>query len=132
MGVIDASVAVRWFVYGPGNERAAPWLDRSDLIAPDLILAEVGNALWQYARRDHLTIEEAAAILKRLPECFARLAPIGDLVSEAFLLARECDHPIYDCFYLALARREGHSVVTLDRDLANLAEKIGVSAELLL
>jgi predicted nucleic acid-binding protein len=132
MAVIDASVAVRWFIYGVGNDRAAPWLNRADLTAPDFILAEVGNAFWRYIQRGHLDLQEARAILNRLPAAFVRLVPIYELVSEALGLAKEHNHPIYDCCYLALAQREGQSLVTLDRDLAKIAEKSGVRAELLL
>jgi predicted nucleic acid-binding protein len=132
MAVVDASVAVRWFIYGVGNERAAQWLERTDLLAPDLILAEVGNAFWRYIQRGHLELEEATEILKRLPGSFSQLVPIGELVGDALRLAREHDHPIYDCCYIALAMREGQSLVTLDRDLAKIAETAGVNAELLL
>jgi predicted nucleic acid-binding protein len=132
MAVIDASVAVRWFVHGPGNDRAAPWLERTDLIAPDFIIVEVGNAFWRYIQRKHLEIEEAVEILRQLPGSFARLIPIGDVVIDALRIAKEHDHPIYDCCYLALAQREGRSLVTLDRDMATIATQIGISAELLL
>jgi predicted nucleic acid-binding protein len=44
--VIDASVAVKWFVDEPRRDqtRDVPGRDM-DLIAPDLILVEVANAL---------------------------------------------------------------------------------------
>lgn len=41
------------------------------------------------------------------------------------------DHPIYDCFYLALALKEDAPLVTADRKLAILAKKAGIAAELL-
>ena len=132
MAVIDASVAVRWFVYGPGNDQAAPWLLRTDLIGPDLITAEVGNAFWQYVRRGHLKLEEATAILMRLPECFSYLIAVQELIGDALLLAHQYDHPIYDCFYLALGRRERAAIVTLDRKQASIADRMGLEAELLL
>jgi len=132
MAVVDASVAVRWFIYGVGNERAAPWLERTDLIAPDFILAEVGNAFWRYIQRGHLELEEATEILKRLPGSFSQLVPIGEVVGDALRLAKEHDHPIYDCCYVALAMREGKGLVTLDRGLAKIAGNAGVNAELLL
>lgn len=132
MAVIDASVAVRWFVYGPGSDEAAPWLEKPDLIAPDFILAEVGNAFWRYTKSKHLELAEATAILDRLPGSFSRLVPAGELVNGALLLAAEHNHPIYDCCYLELARREKTALVTIDRDLAKLAERIPVTAECLL
>jgi len=131
MAVIDASVAVRWFVYGAGNESAAAWLGKLDLIAPELIVAEVGNALWLYCQRRHLTPEEADAILERLPAYFSDLAALHPLAGDALRLARESDHPIYDCFYVALAQREGTAVVTMDRDLARIAQPAGVEVQML-
>ena len=132
MAVVDASVAIRWFVQGPGYERAAPWLGETTLIAPDLILAEAGNALWRYVRTGDLQIEEAASILHRMPDSFARLVPTAELAKDALLLAHALEHPVYDCMYLALAQREEFVLLTLDRKLAGLAERSGIRAELLL
>ena len=39
----------------------------------------------------------------------------ADLARAALGLARELDHPVYDCVYLALARRRGAPFITLDR-----------------
>ena len=105
MAVIDASVAVRWFVYGIGNDEAALWLGKPDLIAPDLIIPKVANALWRYLQRNHLELAEATAILARLAEGFSRLVSISSLANDALILAHEHDHPIYDCIYLALGTR---------------------------
>jgi predicted nucleic acid-binding protein len=132
MAIVDASVAVRWFVQGPGDERAAPWQGEPTLVAPDLVLAEAGNALWRYVRSGQLQIEEAASILQQVPLSIARLVETGDLVGDALLLASRLDHPVYDCVYLALAQREKLQLLTLDRKLAKLALRAGLHAELLL
>jgi len=132
MAVIDASVAVRWFVHGPGSERSAPWQERADLLAPDLICAEVANALWQYVRQGVLATEEAGAIIERLPDAFLSLRSGSVLAPNALQLAAHLGHPVYDCFYLALAHIERCPLVTLDRKLARLAQQIGITPELLL
>ncbi len=41
----------------------------------------------------------------------------ADLARTALAIAIELDHPVYDCIYLALARRRGAPLVTLDRRL---------------
>jgi predicted nucleic acid-binding protein len=131
MAVIDANVAVRWFVHGPGSIQAAAWMARTDLIAPELLMAEAGNAFWLYIRHKHLTIEEAQAVLQRLPRYFERLVPSHELVTDALALADANSHAVFDCLYIALARREATRVVTLDRALARIAEQTGVAADLL-
>ena len=41
-----------------------------------------------------------------LPGYFAFLSPLTPLAARATALAEALDHPVYDCFYLALAERE--------------------------
>jgi predicted nucleic acid-binding protein len=132
MAVVDSSVAVRWFVHGPGADRAVPWLGETTLVAPDLILAEAGNALWRHVQAGDLQMEEAASILQRMPDCFSRLVPSAELARDALLLAHELDCPVYACAYLALAQREELGLLTLDAELAALAARKGIRSELLL
>ena len=43
--VVDASVAFKWFAQEDGTDRALQLLERGEpIVAPDLIVAEVGNA----------------------------------------------------------------------------------------
>lgn len=46
--VIDASVAIKWYVPEAGSQEASAILDRPEtLLAPDLLAAEFGNVLWK-------------------------------------------------------------------------------------
>lgn len=126
MLVVDSSVAAKWFLREPGTEEAEGLLAGSaPLVAPDLVLAEVANALWKNARRGGA--ERFAPALRRLPGLFARLFPMTGLEQDAFDLALRRNHPVYDCFYVALARRERAPLVTAD---ARLAERFHMDAEL--
>jgi predicted nucleic acid-binding protein len=51
--------------------------------------------------------EDIAQRLKEAPHHFARLVPAIELARRATEKAIEYRHSIYDCFYLALAEREG-------------------------
>jgi predicted nucleic acid-binding protein len=46
--------------------------------------------------------------------------------SEAFLLARTARKPVYDMFYLALARSEDAALITMDAALRSYAEAQGI------
>ena len=61
--VVDASVALKWFLPEPHEECAAR-LRRagSELGAPDLLHVEVANALWKRVRRGELTAARAGKI----------------------------------------------------------------------
>ena len=79
--VIDASVAFKWLVEEDDSALAIGLLGHEDLLAPGLILAEVGNALWKRILRGEMNDPVGAAeMLGRLPEML-RLAADADLAS---------------------------------------------------
>lgn len=116
--VIDASVAARWFVEGEHAEAALAVLDaEAELIAPDLLVAELGNTLLKYVASGGLEAARAAPVLSAARTAMTRLVAMAELHDEALALALEIGHPIYDCYYLALARREKALFVTADLKL---------------
>lgn len=116
--IVDASVAVKWFAEEPHSDKAEAVLaGADDLIAPELILAELGNALRKKAVQDILTREQAINAIREAPSFFVRLYPLPDLALRATEIAFDLRHPIYDCFYLALAEREGLPLVSADERL---------------
>lgn len=114
--VIDASVALKWFVEEAGSEPAAALLAGADLlIAPDLIGAEVANAGWKAVRAGTMLPAQHDHAAARLPLAFDDLAPLAPLAERAVALSRLLDHPAYDCFYLALAEERAATLVTADQ-----------------
>jgi predicted nucleic acid-binding protein len=118
--VVDASVAVKWFADEPLFDKARE-LQRHSLAAPDLIFAEVANVMWKLWRKGVLTDAHHAARGEALKDAPLAVTPVRDLLASAMRLARELDHPVYDCFYLALAVREGYPVITADQRFAGAA-----------
>jgi len=125
MLVVDASVAARWFVPALAWPRATETLESGErLVAPELILAEVANTFWKAVRAAYMTPEEMQTALRVLPSFFVELRSIVDLVAEAGQLAVALNHPVYDCCYIALARREAAPLVTADKRLATAARGV--------
>jgi predicted nucleic acid-binding protein len=122
--VVDASVAVGWFL-PEGYSAAATALREQDaqLIAPSLIAAEIGNAMWKAARRGNIQGADAIIAIETALIWFESLIPIEELRIRALALALDLKHPIYDCFYLALAERENCPVVTADEAMIAVARK---------
>ena len=88
-----------------------------DLIAPDLLYAEVPNTLWKKQLRgemDAATTQIGARWLLQVP---LQVHDSASLLADALALALQLQHPAYDCFYLALARRVDAPLVTADRRL---------------
>jgi predicted nucleic acid-binding protein len=115
--VIDASIAVKWVVEEEGTAEALRLLNRSRLIAPELLLAECANILWKKVRRDELSNEEALLAARLLQSADLELTSTRSLMEPATRIAIELDHPAYDCIYLALAAERDCPFVTADERL---------------
>ncbi len=114
--VVDASVAVKWFVMEPRRDTARALLTSDDdLVAPDFLVTEVANALWKKVRRGELSLIGAQIDVDTLKKGAPEFFDSHFLMSDALELAEDLDHPVYDCLYLALAIHDGAPVVTDDR-----------------
>lgn len=115
--VVDASVVVKWLVQEAYSEEAAALLDSgSTFVAPALVFAEAANALWVMRRRGDIAADDmadAVETLRAMPVAVPVTMP--QLAAAALRLAVDLDHPVYDCFYLALAVQTQYPVVTADR-----------------
>jgi predicted nucleic acid-binding protein len=113
--VVDASVAVKWFV-PETHALAARRLLREDmtLLAPDLIWAEVGNALWRKWREGELVAEVAQNILDDFRRFPLRIHAGESLYDVAWTVAEGSGRTFYDSLYLALAMSSGCPLVTAD------------------
>ncbi len=113
--VVDASVAVKWFVPEIHSEAAARMLDLElALFAPDLVVPEFGSILWKKVRRGEVKREEAEEILTAFERLPIEIRPSSLLVAAACNLAIDLDHSVYDSLYLALAVAEECLLVTAD------------------
>jgi predicted nucleic acid-binding protein len=116
--VVDASVAVKWYAEEPDTPVAMQLMrSGAELIAPDLIYAEVLNALWNKSRRGLVDQNRIASVPRSIEGSFAEILPLRPLADEALALSASFDHPIYDCFYLAAALRRDCELVTCDARL---------------
>lgn len=114
--IVDASVAIKWFVKENLHDEALELLQHYDrLQAPELIVAEVTNVVWKKCLRKEITKSQARTIVSAIPNSIPVLYPILLDHERALEIAIFLEHPAYDCLYLACAERLGGFVVTADR-----------------
>jgi len=115
--IVDASVVIKWIVREEHSDIAGDLVDLAP-IAPDLLRAELANALATKVRRQEITPEHALAA-QAANEAALTFLPSMALAPRALELALELQHPAYDCFYLALAETLEGTLVTADVRLLN-------------
>lgn len=125
--VVDASVAAKWLlpVAGEGlldqaNRLAALHARRElQLLAPDLIEAEIGNVLWKAVRRNRISRTDAGNSLRNFAALAIQVIPTSDLLDQALQIAVDCDRSFYDSLYIALALSTKTELITADERLVN-------------
>ena len=123
IAVIDSSVALKWYVQEHDSALARPLLGLR-LVAPDLMVAELANALWKKIRKGEADAAPAKAALAHVRQAVT-LVPSPALIPEAFILSVELLHPVYDCVFLALAEEFDLPLITGDGKFCRRAQAAG-------
>jgi predicted nucleic acid-binding protein len=118
--VVDASVAAKWFVPEADSDKAIRLRNRHiegslTLIAPDLLVYEVANALVYHPE---ILVEDLKDDLEALFMIDVELVPpSSELISSIAEKARLDAVSVYDSSYLTLAEVTATNLVTADRKL---------------
>jgi len=126
--VLDTSVVAKWFLPEPLSDRADRILEDVRLgrlrpAAPDLIVYEFANILWQRLKKGEISRRQSDVIMKDFERLPINLAPGDVLGSRALEMAVETGCTAYDGAFIALADSLGTRLVTADRRLtARLAD----------
>jgi predicted nucleic acid-binding protein len=110
--VIDASAAFKVLL---GTRADTVLEEHSELVAPDLLVAELFNARWKNARAGLLapSIDAIVEFLARV-----QIMPCFPYAPGAARMSETLDHPLYDCFYVTIAQQENIKFLTNDARLA--------------
>ena len=120
MLVVDANIVTKWFVDQIHSDLAelVQW-STQPLLAPQLMVAEVADALRKHVRVRDISVDQARTALASLPRLFSEIVAMEQLADAALTLARKIEHSAYDCFYLVLAESRSAQLVTADTRLIN-------------
>lgn len=120
--IVDASVVLSAFFPDEDQDQAQALIrdhviGHLQLMAPDLLLYEVTNAVLQARRRRRISDEQAEQILSSFEELGISLTPVS--WKQMIPLALHFDRSAYDAAYLALAEATAQPLITGDSRLYN-------------
>ena len=114
--VVDASVAIKWFIPEIHSEAALQAKQlRQRLHVPAFITMELGSVIAKKIRRGELSRENGRTILKEIPHLPLQRHADERLFPAAYELALDTQQCLYDCLYLALAEAVDGQLITADR-----------------
>lgn len=97
----------------------ASLLSNVQIVAPDMVVYEVANAIWkqEYLLKNLENGKEYIAIFHGLldSEKIAVMPPNEDLIQHSYLLAKQNSITIYDAVFVALALQLDLPLKTLDK-----------------
>jgi predicted nucleic acid-binding protein len=116
--VLDASVAVKWYVPEIYVNEAVKLLDGDhDFHVPELIFPEISNIIWKKVKREDITQTEGRRIIAALLETNWAVHSHKQTLVSAYAGAEATGQTVYDFTYLALA-------ISLDCEFVTADEKI--------
>lgn len=127
--VIDASVAVKWFIANAENETHVDHALR--------LLARAQSGDVRFLQPPHWVGEVAAVLVRLAPKtAFASVHALmaldfvdttahGEHYQRAISLAIKLDHHLFDTLYHAIALAEKAMLITADRKYFNKAQHVG-------
>lgn len=101
--------------------RSASWV-----IAPELYIAEISNVLWKYHKRKVVNREECIQCTENGIDLVDDYMELNNLWKESLGEGIRNGHPIYDMYYVVLARRNEAILMTNDRQLAAIGKKLKI------
>jgi predicted nucleic acid-binding protein len=122
---VDTSVFVAVLLEAPEREELIALTTGANLLAPESVHWEIGNAFSAMLKRKRLTMNQVAAALSSYQRIPIRYVDVD--LREALRFTEEFNVYAYDGYVLACARRHHAPLVSLDRGMLAAAKRAGIA-----
>ena len=122
--VIDTSAIIAVIVGEPERDRIVEVTAGHDLIGPGSIPWEVGNAFSAMLKERRLAVADAHRALKIFDSIVLRYVEVD--LENAVSIAGQTNSYAYDAYFLDCALRNKAPLLTLDRPLRRMAERLRI------
>ena len=123
--VVDANIFLSVVLNEPEKDRIIEKTIGMELISPEILPYEIGNALTAMAKRNKLNrdqIIQSFQYFKEIPVRFVNVA-----IDSALEISLEHDIYAYDAYYLETAKKLKLQLLTLDQKMKSIARELSIS-----
>jgi predicted nucleic acid-binding protein len=125
--VLDASAAIELVLQREKSPELGRMMADADwVIAPALMIPEVANVFWKYFQFNDMPVDQCEQAIDRVMALPDEYVYEIEICKEAFTMSCITGKPVYDMFYLVLARRHSGYLLTMDNQLKKIAVKHSV------
>lgn len=122
--IADTNAFIAVALNEPEKDMIISLTEGHDLVAPEVLPFEIGNALTAMMRRNVLEVDEvilAWDMIQQIPVDLRRIE-----VRAALDIATQYNIYAYDAYFLQCALNLRSPLLTLDRQMKGIAQKIGI------
>lgn len=126
--ILDSSVIIKWFSDEEDSDKARVIRNnhvqgRLDIIAPDLLLYEIANALRYNNAVNEKDIQDAVDSIFKLD--LSIIIPTREVLHNAISIAKKHNTTVYDAHYLAIAQFLNIPLITADQKFFQKVKNTG-------
>ena len=122
--VIDASCILEFLLNQDAKNLVVQKVGSSQLVAPQCLPYEIGNAVSKLIKRKLISIVDGVAVYHEFARIPLRL--VEPDIPEAIVIAGNTDSYAYDSYYISVAKRLNMPLFTLDDKMKENAVSQGV------
>lgn len=122
--VADTNTFIAVALNEPEKDMIISLTEGHDLIAPEVLPFEIGNALTAMMKRNALNADEVVLawdMIQNIPVDLRRVE-----ITAALNIATQFNIYAYDAYFLECSRKLRSPLLTLDRQMKEIARKIGI------
>lgn len=122
--VADTNTFLAVTLYEPEREKIIRLTVGHDLIAPDILPFEIGNALSAMLKRRTIEPESLLSVWDATQQIPVDLRSVN--IREALKIASQCNIYAYDAYFIVCAVSLHSPLITLDQRMIEVARSLGV------
>jgi predicted nucleic acid-binding protein len=123
--IADTNIFIAVALNEPEKGKIIRLTEGHDLIAPDVLPFEIGNALTTMMKKNALKKEEVASAWEIFQQIPVDLRPIN--IKSVLSIAIQFNLYAYDAYFLECAKNLRSPLLTLDLGMQRVAREIGIT-----